>query len=357
MADEASGIGLRDILSARGLRDDTPSEYSSHLRVCLYNIKVAVELGHVSRVTVQDLFRELLDGLLAAGWANNGAHVDQVYLQLAVILARADPGRFFCRPTEVESYLNAEAVSLQPSWAFKFWLNDDVHDARSEEHQYADVVALIMAFVEHENRRPGARIGAPLLWIAPCVGAVRDVVARALQSQYDGGAQLLERGGYAQRLRDLLGLERRYFPEHAIAAVTGVTIGELKGDSGGLSTHDEVTPDAEMQRLAAPTQLDAGDYPVFRHWPTSEREFDADYGRTWDLASEAGRGRWSGAPELVSDPLPIDLVSRMVPLGQIRTQSPSEHDKLLFAARFANEVCGAETIEGLIECLAGTVEV
>ena len=345
-------MSLQDILLARGLADDPPSEHCSLLRACLHNLKAALDLGHLSLRNIRDLFEELLSELSDAGWSESPAHIDQVYVQLASILARATPALFFCREAEQISYLEDSAVSLQPSWAFKFWLKEGVHEARLEEHQLADVIALTSAFASRDNRLPDAKLGLPLLWLTPNVGAVAVIVRGALTAQIDGGARTLEVGGFGQRLRDLLGVERRYFPEHAVAAVTTLTIKEL----GESRVDDEVGEDAEIvtevRRLAAPTQFDACDYPVFRHWPSAAGDTDSDYGRTWDLANDVGEGRSGGAPELISDPLPLDHISRLVPLGQIRMPPPSEAEKVAFASRFANELCGTETVTSLVTTLA-----
>lgn len=340
---------LQDILTSRGLEDKPPSEHCSLLRACLHNIKIALDLGHVSAASVQDLFGALLDNLEIAGWDTQPPHVDQVYVELAALLARADPALFFSRSSEVVSYLTNTAISLQPSWAFKYWLQDNVHEARTEEHQYADVIALTRAFAIQDNREPNGKLGTPLLWLTPNMGTVAELVAGAFQAQFDGGEDALEAGNYAQRLRDLLGLERRYFPEHAVAAVSSSPIGSLRRPGGETVVGDESMSD--LPRVAAPTQFDACDYPVFRHWPTAAGDADADYGRTWYLASEEGAGRTGGAPELISDPLDLASISKMVPLGQIRAPSPTEDEKVAFAARFADEICGAETIVTLVATL------
>lgn len=343
---------LADLLSAEGLQESPPSSYCSLFRVILFNLEIGLDRGHVDRDAAKGVFQELLDALEAVDSKVSAIHIDRVYEKLAAILIRDAPALFFCRTDPLASHLEEHPITYQPSWAFKFWVDDTIHEARNEVHSPADVATLVRTFEQGESLRPEAKVGYPVLWLAPNVGAVRECLDAASHLRYDLGLGALEASGYAQSLRDLLGLQRRVFPERAIAMVANGTIGELQASAESLTLTRADEP--SRRPFAAPTQFDAGEYPRFRHWPTSDGLVEADYGRTWDLADDAAGS--TGAPELVSEPLALEDMRRVISLGPILSRGPTEHEATTLDLAFANELCGDATIASLVNALSLRLE-
>src|SRR6185369_15097149 len=156
----------------------------------------------------------------------------------------------------------------------KFWLDDDVPEARLEEHSEGDVATLLQIFANGDSRRPEAEVGKPILWLSPNFGEVKENINAAVHCRYDAGHAALDGAGYAERLRDLLGLQSRVFPERAIAVVVDRSIGDFQA---GMEEEAIRESSSSRKKLAAPTQFDAGVYPRFRHWPQATGGFDGDY--------------------------------------------------------------------------------
>lgn len=357
---------LTEIVESAGVDDDLPSSYCSLFRVALFNINIALDRNHIEVKAAKDVFQELLDALEANGWAPKIFQIDRVYLHFASILADTDPALFFCRHDEISTYLSERPVSLQPSWAFKHWLDDSIHAARLPLHTTGDVEALLAQFATGESRKSGAAVGFPILWLTPYIGVVRDIVVGAERLRRANGPVALETSDNAQRLRDLLGLHWRLSPERAILVMLTGTVGDLKaalagqGPSGHRSAIDvEMAgrPEPAVSReMAAPTQFDAGSYPRFRHWPEVDDCLDPNYGRTWDLSCLRADGKTGGAPEFVVKPRPLEAVSRMVSLGPIQVEPPTEEQQTILDRDFADALCGSTTIESLLSSISAKVD-
>lgn len=341
---------LLELADIKGADTGAPSSNCSRLRVTLFNVRLGLHRRHIDRDATRTVFRNLLAELDEDAREGVDLHVDWAYAKLAKTLATDGPGLFFSRSERLSEYVDQRPLTFQPSWAFKFWLDDSAHESRNREHTAADVITLIGMFKEPSHRRPGAKVGrsGEVLWLTPIVGEVREVVDKALQCRHEGGARALESEHYAQRLRDLLGLERRVHPERAVILVAEETIGELQETAARAADNRQ----ASRRTLCAPTLFDAGDYPRYRHWPYHAKAREPDYGRTWDLAVGAHAQRGCGAPELVSEPISVEAFSRMESLGPIHSPPPRVETQRMEDQAFADAICGTATIASLSRALS-----
>lgn len=327
---------LADLLNCKGVQ--TTEWAANLLRVVLFNILRALERGHVTETSARDVLQELLDFAENDGRAIDLITVTELHAELVGILSDARPHLFFERAEPITSHTESVAVTYQPSWTFAHWLRDEVLAARNPDHTPADVLTLIQNFKSPGNWRPGATVAPDndVLWLTPSRDAVGRAVEQAAAAQLE--TDLLQTMGHADRLRRLLGLHKRGFPEQAVAVVLKRKIGERLAEaeeavrSGG----------AKRRALAAPTQFDAQGYPRFRHWPASAAAEPDDYGRTWPLD-----GAGAGAPEVVSRPQPLSAVDRLTYLGAITDAQEGDTETVAFA----QTVCGSVTTGDLLKAL------
>lgn len=343
-------LRLAEILDCVGFSDTPPSSQHSLLRVSLHNVKTGLERGHVDPVAAKMLLEALVTRVrVERGATGSAPHLDVVHGLLVAVLTEAGPALFFSRTASIDSYSDARAVTLQPSWAFKYWLDPtNVPEVNNDPHSMADVVQLVRIFQRGDHRQPAARIGVRdnVLWLTPHVGPVLQIIAEAQAAELSDGPAVLDTLDHAQRLRDLLGLQRRQHPDRAIAFTSASNIRGLNAVA-----EDALNRGVAARRpLAAPTLFDAGDYPRFRHWPTTDGASDSDFGRTWDLAEGRVEG---GAPEMVVRPMACDEFEEAVSLGPIHSVTPSPETAKARDQVFANDVCGSETVKSLLNGLSG----
>jgi len=340
-------IPLRDLSQCEGADDPASGSPVSLLRVMLFNLVCALDQGHVAPASVRTVVIDLLTSSILLSSAVADVHVDQLYLELASILTRHAPALFFEREHEIISFTDANPFTYQPTWAFQFWI--DMAEARKPIHSAADVAVLIDAFDMRRKAFAGVVLGAPrtVVWFTPSIGTVHNTLEAAWQYQRTKAHGMIDSAWYADQLRALLGLQRRAFPERAVALILDEPIGHLYDWAKVQAARS-----ASRRPLAAPTQFDARDYPRFRHWPSGSGAVDQDYGRTWSLdgGSTAPSVR-GGVPEIVAEPLGLDRVRRIVSLGLIRTETLSDDDAIKADRAFADKICGSESLAELLEKL------
>ncbi len=344
---------LADLLDCEGAHSDPPSSGCSLLRATLFNIHVGLDRRHLDPAAVRDVFDDMLD-VLGTTRARRGSppDIDEAYRILAEVLTTAGPRLFFARTDPINNHVDCRLVTIQPSWAFGFWLDGLSHEARTGIHTAAVAHQVVQLFAQRENRLPGARIGIPgePLWLTPSIGAVRQMIDMAFQAQYDAGYGALEGADYAQRLRDLLGLQKRTYPDRTVAMIASNTVGELQASAVSAAATAAAEGRPIRRPLAAPTQFDARDYPRFRHWPFADGQVEHDYGRTWDLADDAG-DELGGAPELVSAALDPDQIGRVISLGLVTSPSTPEDEVAERTPGSRKRSAAMRTLESLVAAL------
>jgi len=342
-----------------------PSSGASLTRVALFNLELALRLGHVNALSVKTVTDELVEWYQACAAVGYQPHVDQLYGVLAELLVKWGPKFGFERGNAITSLLDHRAVTYQPSHAFKYWLTDAIPEAAKPDHSIADVQLLSKKFNDGKYHRSGATIGNDPnpVWLTPAAGIVAASVKRANMLSSSGGTTELMAARLAVDLRRLLGLYKRQFPEFAVALTSKATIRELVERKGAVApvaakpvaakpatAEDDDADDASLG-LFAPTQFDARDYPRFRHWPVAPPQPYDDFGRTWALdgmaAYEPGE---LGAPEVVTMPMKLGDIHQVLPLGQITDRAFSPAQQKIADAKFADEFCGPVTI---LELLTG----
>lgn len=339
---------LVDLRNCEGVDDVNQSSAHSHTRVILSNLLRGLEQGHVKSASAHNVFVELIDQIEKSG-GPKAVHVDQLYGFLVEVLVKWGPDLFFERSELLVSHAEVQAATYQPSWAFKYWLNDDVSEARKPVHNQADVAVLVREFDAVTRRQPGARVGREkdVVWLTPLFGHVHDALDRASRIQRAEGDDALDRAGIADELRNLLGLQSRVFPERAVALVIDHTIDQLQTGAMEEVERDKKSGKDRRRALAAPTQFDARNFPRFRHWPTKSGEHDSDYGRTWPLDGKAGSS--GGVPEFVGNPLDMNLVTRIVSLGRVEAVQLKEAEAIVADKDFADRICGGATLTSLLQ--------
>ena len=224
-------------------------------------------------------------------------HVDELFKLLTDILQTPSNQLFQVRQKKIDIEGERNAVTLQPSWAFQYWLSDEFEETALMEPTFSQVVGFCHAFSMPENRATSAFVGAPsdVVWVTPLSGEVADVLHRISSLK----PQERERNCAATPLREVLGLSVRKPREQLVVATTRQSITEMSID--------------RFARLSAPTVLDSRGYERFHHWPENVEDEDG-YGRTFHL--NRARASWVGVREAVRSRVPLRDITRFDYVGK-----------------------------------------
>lgn len=295
--------------------DDTQRSHAACSALAFFaNLYTAVRVGHLLPRDIGWLYSEILDrcqdhllelggGSLAVG-SLESLTVDELMKIVSGIMQDQSNALFQVRHRRpsINADADKKALSLQPSWAFEFWLDTAFEEAAKVEPSYAEVVGFCEAFLAPENRNPSAAIGRPndVVWLTPNAGNAASALAQAMQLP----PQDRERQLAASRLRDMLGLAVRSPREQAVVAHSRATIDEMARDP--------------IARLSAPTVMDSRGYARYRHWPDDPLLEDG-YGRTYDLdrSQHTVSGQVPGVREVVRRSMPLSEVRRFDYAGKI----------------------------------------
>ncbi|RYG63710.1 hypothetical protein EON80_20675 [bacterium] len=332
--------------------DDLDRESACLALAFFSNLVAGLEYGHVKPASARHVVRTLtnlaLDYLIDTSSPTRKAndfsdlHVDMLLSFVTEVMQRdLDSSHFMTRPLPAISDGDSIVISLQPSWAFKFWLDAaKVHEVHVADHSWADVAVLCREFLKPSMRSAGAAVGERhnVVWVTPYKGQVRDVVDECTTKV----VERREYSGTAARMRELLGLIDRRPGEQAVIAYSRATLGTMERE--------------DRVRLSAPTVLDARGYKRFRHWPTQfSTSSDDGFGRTYDLNANKRlvKRHEHGAPEVVRRKLLFSDIERFEYIGRIaEMDGESEPEWASTAAReFAEEVSDGRTLIELLTVL------
>jgi hypothetical protein len=301
-----SHMALVDLAGVRGFDARPLSAYGSLMRAILANFRTGLSHGHIDESEARGYFSEVLARFEQLRRTNAGQlHVDRIYLIMCEVFEWYRDQNFFRRTPRPQVYQDQLGFSYQSHYAFPHWLADTVPETMLIDPEAAAMFRLCKAMEEPGNWREGATIGptGDVLWLTPYIGEVRQMVDSARGQLWFEGLSPVA----ANRLREILGLCRRKPGEHAIAVITTTTLGDLL-------PRDKAGP-------YAPTIFEARSYERFRHWPPMGDDDSEHVGRTYDLSQGArhssANGR-HGVPEVVTLPLAVSEVDRVIYLGAIR---------------------------------------
>lgn len=306
---------MREFAAVQGL-DDRDRQSAALVRAFFANLVIGLSEGHIlqrSAEHVMDvLYNSVLDYLEINGDPTRPAndfsevHVDMLEVMLIGLMQQdLDSSHFSTRGGPITANGDAQAITLQPHWAFKFWLKGldgiDNRDVTPDE-----VIGYCEDFLTGRERFEDAAIGKRhnVVWMTPYVDEVRTLVEDSLSLPAD----IRQGQAYARRLREMLGLIDRLPGEQAVLIWTRKNLDQMSRE--------------RRVKLSAPTILDSRGYRRFRHWPNGRDPtvVSNGYGRTYELerAVRVVASPNHGAPELVRRQLLPPEVSRFEYVGKIQ---------------------------------------
>lgn len=325
-----------------GLGESPPLKDESILCAQLASMASAIEQKHIKRATavhfctnLQEKWNERFEEGQRKGKNVYVTRIQRDFTELVKSYftiycfadGRADGGKQAQSP-------ECEFVTVQPHHRLVKWLRNEVlsEDDRiwfeSEDLEYSDFLEIVNLTDNPGNFHEDARVGYVNAWVSPFDGDIQNLinVANSKNTPRD-------KSTITQIIRNRLGLWHTKDAFCVAFTCSSNAIDQSKNAG---------------RNLCAPTVFDARGYERFRHWPLHLENIpiDPSAGRTYELdpSVRANKLDRDGAPEFVTDPLPIGMLSSKVTLGWCGP--PPGHDDIQKCHQtFALDVAGTDSLK------------